>query len=159
MFKVNVDPTPSREFTEIEPFSCCIILWQMLNPRPWPYPFWLRLFGFFDLKDGLKIWSYSSSEIPIPLSTKSIYSSTSLVKANSLSLILMSMMSYGFENLRAFESRFITTCYMRRMSISRVTSSGSFSSLSFTSYSEAYYFSMSTMFSITLLIGYLARHS
>jgi len=47
---VNVDPTLSYDFTEINPPRCDMIRWQMLSPIPFPYPFLAKLYSFVDLK-------------------------------------------------------------------------------------------------------------
>jgi len=55
-------------------------------------------------------------------------------------------MSFTLENLRAFEIKFITTCYVRSRSNSSVASSGSFSKFILTFLNCAYNCKISTMF-------------
>ena len=107
---VNVEPYPSFDSTESEPCSCSMILLQMLSPRPCPYPFCFKLAGLVDLNEGLNIRSYSSSDIPMPLSVTKIFNSTSSESLNSCKLIRTSIESCGFVNFRAFDRRLIVTC-------------------------------------------------
>ena len=135
---VNVEPYPSFDSTESEPCSCSMILLQMLSPRPCPYPFCFKLAGLVDLNEGLNIRSYSSSDIPMPLSVTKIFNSTSSESLNSCKLIRTSIESCGFVNFRAFDRRLIVTCWILRQSNSNAASLVSLVSLIFTSLNFAY---------------------
>ena len=143
--KVNVEPYPSFDYTESEPCSCSMILLQMLSPRPCPYPFCFKLAGLVDLNEGLNIRSYSSSDIPMPLSVTSIFNSTSSESSNSCKLIRTSIESCGFVNFRAFDRRLIVTCWILRQSNSNAASYWGLDSFIITSLNLAYWLRISTI--------------
>ena len=65
---VKVDPLPWVDCTDIFPFSCLKMFWQMWRPRPLPFLLCSRLNLSFERKKGLNKLLRSSSEMPTPVS-------------------------------------------------------------------------------------------
>ena len=64
--KVNVEPTPVSEVTDIFPDSACAILWEILSPKPLLFVFITLLRLSVVLKYGLNRFLMSYSLIPSP---------------------------------------------------------------------------------------------